>query len=183
MLLSVDLLRKHVATDKDDEVLEELLLALELDIRKHTNNNFQNTNIRFVSNSDEIKTPLAKYLKIGDTLQVSKSPINNGLYTIESINGEILTLNEPIYEEPLETFTKVEYPFNVQMGAIEILRWKLKNEDQNYNPEAEKQVQSETISRHSITYAKDNSEEDIDKDFGVPRKYTTFLKKYMKARF
>lgn len=183
MLISVDLLRKHIATDKEDGVLEDLLLALELDIRKRTNNNFQNTNIRFVSNTDEIKTPMAKYLKIGDTLQVSKSPINNGLYTIESINGEILTLNEPIYDEPLETFTKVVYPFDVQMGAIEMIRWKLKNEDQNYNPEAEKQVQSESISRHSVTYAKDTSEEDIDVDFGVPKKYTAFLKKYMKARF
>ena len=79
--------------------------------------------------------------------------------------------------------TKIEYPLDLQMGAIEIMRWQLKNENQNYNPDADKDVQSETISRHSVTYAQDVTESDIDPNFGVPKKYTAFLKRYMKARF
>ena len=79
--------------------------------------------------------------------------------------------------------TKVEYPLDVQRGVLDILRWQYKNANQNYNPDAEKEVQSESISRHSVTYARDTTESDIDSEFGVPRKYTSFLKRYMKARF
>ena len=183
MIVTVEKLLRHVKTDRTFEELEDKLLALEFSIRKYTNNNFQKIGLRFVTNTDQIETPLAQYLKIGDTLQVSQSPINNGIYTIKSIVGEIIGLNEPIIPEPNALFTKVEYPADVQMGVIEIMRWKLKNEDQNYNPEAEKEVQSETISRHSVTYKHDASEETISPEFGVPVKYTAFLKRYMKARF
>lgn len=183
MIISIDQLRKHVETNKTNEELEEQLLALESSVRKHTNNKFQKIGVRFVANPNNIQTSMAQYLKIGDTLEISQSAINNGLYTIKSIVGEILTLNEPILDEPMVLFTKVEYPADVRMGVVDIMRWKLKNEDQNYNPEAEKQVQSKTISRYSVTYAKDNSEEDINEEFGVPKKYMAFLKKYIKPRF
>lgn len=183
MILTVEELKRRVPTDIVDDVLEEKLQALESAIRKRTNNNFQNRGMRFVSDTNQIETALAQYLKIGDTLQVSQSTINNGLYTINSINGRILTLNEPIYEEQDVQFTKVDYPLPVREGVIEIMRWKLKNENQNYDANAEKDIQSETISRHSVTYAKDTTESDIDIEFGVPKKYTYFLQMYMKARF
>lgn len=183
MIITVEKLKQYITTDKTDEVLEAMLQALEVAIRKYTNNNFQNRGVRFTSSTNEIRTQFAQYLKIGDTLQVSESAINNGLYTIKTIVGDILGLNEPIYSEYEALFTKVEYPADIQMGVVGIMRWKLKNEDQNYNPEAEKNIQSESISRHSVTYAKDTTEEDIDAEFGVPRKYTLFLKMYKKARF
>ena len=183
MIITVEKLKQYITTDKTDEVLEAMLQALEAAIRKYTNNNFQNRGIRFTSNTGEIRTQFTQYLKIGDTLQVSESAINNGLYTIETIVGDILNLKEQIFNENEVLFTKVEYPADIQLGVVEIMRWKLKNEDQNYNPEAEKDVQSESISRHSVTYAKDTTEEDIDAEFGVPRKYTSFLKMYKKARF
>lgn len=183
MIITVDELKQYVKTDLSDEVLEAKLQALESAIRKRTNNNFLNAGMRFTSATNPIKTSLAQYLKNGDTLQVLKSTINNGLYTIKSINGQILTLNEPIFDEPEVLFAKVDYPKAVRMGVIEIMRWKIKNEDQNYNPDAAKEVQSETISRHSVTYSQDATESDIDIAFGVPRKYTYFLQMYMKARF
>lgn len=183
MIITVEELRQRVPTDIADYVLEEKLQALESAIRKKTNNNFQNRGMRFISDTNPIETPLAQYLKIGETLQVSQSTINNGLYTIESINGRILTLNEPIYDEKDVQFTKVDYPRAIREGVIEIMRWKLKNEDQNYNANAEKDIQSETISRHSVTYASDATESDIDIEFGVPKKYTYFLRMYTKARF
>lgn len=183
MILSVEELKISVQTDLPHEELEAMLLALESEIRQYTNNNFQQTGIRFKANTDLIQTSWATFLKEGDTLQVSQSLVNNGLYTIKSINGQILNLNEPIYPEPDVVFTKVQYPADVKRGVIEIMRWKLKNENQNYNPEAEKDIQSETISRHSVTYAKDTTESDIDQELGVPKKYCAFLKNYEKARF
>lgn len=183
MIVTVTKLKEYVTTTLSDDELGEKLQALEIAIRKYTNNKFQNRAIRFISETDTIQTPMAAYLKIGDTLEVSESAINNGLYTIESITDEILGLNEPIYSEPSALFTKIEYPADIQMGAIEIMRWKLKNEEQNYDPTAEKDVQSESISRHSVTYAKDTTESDLSIEFGVPKKYVAFLLKYKKARF
>lgn len=191
MIITVEQLKQYITAEKTDyitteknvKVLEAMLQALEVAIRKYTNNNFQNRSIRFKSNTSEIRTQFTQYLNIGDTLQVSESAINNGLYTIKAIVGDIISLNEPIFSEQEALFTKVEYPADIQLGVVEIMRWKLKNEDQNYNPEAEKNVQSESISRHSVTYAKDTTEEDIDAEFGVPKKYTSFLKMYKKARF
>lgn len=77
----------------------------------------------------------------------------------------------------------IEYPADIKMGCVDILRWKLRNEAANSGDTTQKAVQSETISRHSVTYAADASETDIDERFGVPKKHTAFLRPYMKARF
>lgn len=76
-----------------------------------------------------------------------------------------------------------EYPPDVQMGAINMLKWKLRNDAQNGGSTGDKPVQSETISRHTVTYATDSTESDIDALVGVPRKLSAFLKPYMRARF
>lgn len=41
MIISVDELREYVTTDKTDKELTALLEALEISVRKRTNNNFQ----------------------------------------------------------------------------------------------------------------------------------------------
>ena len=84
------------------------------------------------------------------------------------------------------TFTKngvVDYPADVKLAAANILKWQLKNEAANSGDKSQKDIQSETLSRHSVTYAADASEADISADFGVPRKLVACLKFYKKARF
>ena len=84
------------------------------------------------------------------------------------------------------TFTKngvVDYPADVKLAAVNILKWQLKNEAANSGDKSQKDIQSETLSRHSVTYAADASEADISADFGVPRKLVACLKFYKKARF
>lgn len=76
-----------------------------------------------------------------------------------------------------------DYPLDVKMGAINVLKWKLQNEARNSGDKTKQPVQSETISRHSVTYAADSTESDIDELTGVPRKLIAFLKPYVKARF
>ncbi len=66
---------------------------------------------------------------------------------------------------------------------VDIIRWKLKNEDINSGDTSKMNIQSETLSRHSVTYVQDSSETDIDGSFGVPKKYVAFLNAYKKARF
>lgn len=184
MIITVEKLKQYINTNKSDEVLEEQLLALETSIRKYTNNNFQNRNVRFMCNAvNGILDYTSIYLKDGDTVEVSNSTVNAGVYVIQSMTDYTITLDKPLYDEEEILVTKVEYPADVKMGVIEIMRWKLKNEEQNYDANATKDVQSETISRHSVTYAKDATESDISIEFGVPRKYVAFLNNYMKARF
>ena len=84
------------------------------------------------------------------------------------------------------TFTKngvVEYPADVKLAAANILKWQLKNEAAAAGDTSKKDIQSETLSRYSVTYAADASEADISADFGVPRKLVACLKFYKKARF
>lgn len=66
-----------------------------------------------------------------------------------------------------------EYPMDVKMGVMNMLNWDLENRDKVG-------IQSETISRHSVTYFNmdgDNS------TMGFPKSLLGFLKPYMKARF
>lgn len=76
-----------------------------------------------------------------------------------------------------------EYPPDVQMGAINMLKWQLRNDAQNNGNISNKVIQSETLSRHTVTYATDGTESAIDTLTGVPQKLSAFLKPYMKARF
>ena len=174
MIVSVEKLRTYVTTNLSDEVLEEKLQALELLIRKYTNNNFQNRNIRFKCNASstglELSTP---YLKAENTIEISQSQYNDGVYYITSIEDEKITLNKVLFDEEDVLITKVEYPFDIQMGVVEMIRWDLNNRDKVG-------IQSETISRHSVTYFNMDGDNSL---MGYPRSLLGFLQPYMKARF
>ena len=174
MIISVEQAKKYIKTDEIDEVLEVKLQALELLIRKYTNNNFQNRNIRFVSPAINGELYLStNLLKVGDTLEVSQSVYNDGLYVIKAINDNVITLDKPLIDENKMLVTKVVYPFDVQIGIINMLKWDLDNRNKIG-------IASESISRHSVTYFNmdgDNS------SIGYPKSLVGFLKPYMKARF
>jgi len=66
-----------------------------------------------------------------------------------------------------------KYPADVKMGVVKLLKWALENPDKVG-------IQSETISRHSVTYfdmTGDNS------TMGFPKFLLGFLKPYHRARF
>lgn len=184
MIISVAEVKKYLATALDDSVLEAKLQALELSIRKRTNNNFQNTGIRFscpiMATKLFLSTPL---LKVGDTIQISQSIYSNGIFVIKSIEDGMIVLDKALLDESAVLVTKVEYPMDVVMGAVNIIKWLLKNEAASDGDTSKKEIQSETISRHSVTYVTDSTETDLDEEFGVPKKHIAFLKGYKKARF
>lgn len=177
MLMTIEELRQFITTDKTDAILEAQLQALELLIRKYTNNNFQDRSRRFKCNvSGETGLQYASTLfKVGDTVQLSESALNEGLYTITSIDLEngCMGLNEALTDELNVLVTKVVYPMDVKIGAVNMLKWDIENRDKVG-------IQSETISRHSVTYFNmdgDNS------SMGYPKSLIGFLKPYIKARF
>jgi hypothetical protein len=62
---------------------------------------------------------------------------------------------------------------NIKMGVVNLLRWEAVNRDKVG-------IQSETISRHSVTYADATGENSL---MGYPKSMLGFLKPYVKARF
>jgi hypothetical protein len=175
MIISVEELRNHITTNKEDKVLEDMLQALELLIRKYTNNNFQKRAYRreadIIGNIFVVEalTPF----KIGDTVQVSESGLNEGLYTIIDTTDSTFTTKEDVADELGVLVTKVEYPMDVKMGVINMMKWDLENR-------SKVGIQSETISRHSVTYFNMDGDNSI---MGYPKSLLGFLKPYKKARF
>lgn len=174
MIISVEEAKKHIAADMEDSVLEAMLQALELAIRGYTNNNFQNRGIRYKCPVIAQKLYLASpMLEVGDTVQISGSFYNNGVYTITEMDEDFIALNEKLVGESDVMVTKVVYPKDVQMGALNMLKWELENRDKVG-------IQSETISRHSVTYYDQSASNTL---IGYPVALVGFLKPYMKARF
>lgn len=174
MIISAEEVKKYITTDLDNAVLEGKLQALELLIRKYTNNNFQKRSIRFACPVMAQKLYLTtNLLKVGDTVQISEAIYADGVYTIKEMDADFVTLNENLIDEAMVMVTKVDYPIDVVMGVVNMLKWDLENREKVG-------IQSETISRHSVTYFNmdgDNS------TMGYPKSLLGFLKPYMKARF
>ena len=106
--------------------------------------------------------------------------------TDEVLAAKLSALELTIRNYTNNNFTKdgvVEYPADVKLAAVNILKWQLKNEAANSGDTSKKDIQSETLSRHSVTYAADATEADLSADFGVPKKLVACLKYYRKARF
>lgn len=174
MICTVDFLKQYVTTKETDQVLESKLQALELLIRKHTNNNFQQRNIRFSCPIKDGKLyVVSNFLTKGDTVQISNSEYSDGIYHITDIADGYIELNKALFNEPSVLVTRVEYPFDVVMGVVNMLKWDLENRDKVG-------ISSETISRHSVTYFNMDGN---NSSIGYPKSLIGFLQPHMKARF
>ncbi len=174
MLMAVEELKQYITTDKPDTVLEAMLQAVELAIRGYTNNTFQNTGYRTDADARG-SLFIAEALQpfdVGDTIQVSQSQFNNGLYVVTEATDATFKVAESLHDENDVLVTKVSYPADVKLGAARLIQWDLENGDKVG-------VQSETISRHSVTYFNLDGDNSI---MGYPKSLTGFLKPYRKAR-
>lgn len=176
MIMSVEEFRTYCDTSEPDALIKVKLQALEQLIRKYTNNNFQNRKCRtsadIVSGSFFAKNAPIPF-KEGDTVQVSASCLNDGLYTVNELSRDSFTVNEETDDEVNLLVTRIDYPVDVKIGVVNMMKWDFENRNKVG-------IQSETISRHSVTYFNmdgDNS------SLGYPKSLTGFLKPYMKARF
>lgn len=174
MLLTPDKLKTYISTNESDELLTERLTALETLIRSYTHNNFQKREIRSYSPAyDNLLLNPPPYIAKGDTIQISDSLLNNGLYLVTDISGMGMTVDKPLIDCEKNLVTKIFYPPDVIMGAVNMLKWDIDNRDKVG-------IQSETISRHSVTYFNMDGENAV---MGYPKSLLGFLKPYMKARF
>ena len=112
-------------------------------------------------------------MKVGDTIQITKSDVNDGLYVITSVNEDSIAVSSELFPYPKNLVTKIEYPADVKSGALEMLKW-----DAQYRSKTG--IKSATLSRHSVTYADVDANNSV---MGYPVSLLGFLKPYVKARF
>ena len=161
---------------QDEDTLIQKLLAVEEMVRSYTHNNFQNRNIRFEASSwNNVLEGASPFLKEGDTVQVTESGVNDGLYVVAGVdlNNERVEVDKTLWKVRHNLVTKVEYPFDVKMGVVNLMKWEVTNRDKVG-------IKQETLSRHSVTYYDQDSTNTV---MGYPVSLMAFLKPYIKARF
>ena len=172
MIILVEDLKKRIdCGTATDELIEARLKAIEAVIRKYTNNNFQNRAIRFEGYSNGLRVyGLPQNMAIDDTVQISQSGVNDGLYQITNIGEDFIEVDKYLLSADRNVVTKIEYPADVIQCAVDLYEWKQKHGDKVG-------VKSETISRHSVTY-----EDSATLFMGYPTGILNGLALYKKAR-
>lgn len=153
-----------------DEQLTIMCEGIEDFIRQYTNNNFIVKNVTFntpsVNGKLETVSPL---IKVGDTVLISNSTYNNGVYVLTATDG---TLDKELFDDDNNKITLVKYPPSIKLGVVKLLQYNAKMDDKVG-------ISSESLSRHSVSYAQPTS----DSICGYPSSLMSFLKPFMKARF
>lgn len=173
MIISVDQAKKLIGLNNwSDERIQMKLDAIEQVIRSYTHNNFQNRSVRSDCIVDEQGVHgTVPGLNAGDTIQITESRFNSGLFVVEAIEDDLITVDKALLEESHVLVTKVEYPADVVDCVVELMEWSL-----NYGGKVG--IKSETLSRHSVTY-----EDSATLFMGYPVGILNGLKLHMKARF
>jgi hypothetical protein len=176
MIISVDKIKELVTFNGwTDEKIRMKLLAVEQTIRAYTNNNFQDRGCR-------VRTDIAAGVfmseslipfSVGDTIQISDSRFNGGLFTVSEVSNDTTFMvdGDPVDEDDV-LVTRVKYPADVIACAVNLMEWEVNNR-------AKVGVQSETLSRHSVTYFNMDGANNV---MGYPASLLGCLKPYRKAR-
>ena len=171
MIITVEELKQvSELSSISDEQLTVMCEGIEDFIRQYTNNNFINKNVTFNTPSlngklDTVSPPF----KVGDTVLISNSKYNNGVYVINDLDG---TLDKELFDDDNNKVTLVKYPPAIKLGVVKLLQY-------NAKMDSKVGISSESLSRHSVSYAQPTS----DSICGYPASMMSFLKPYMKARF
>ena len=155
-----------------DEKIRMKLDAIEQTIRAYTNNNFQDRDYRRTADivgglfMVDALTPF----DIGDTVQISETRLNKGLFTVATADDSTFTVEESVKDEDDVLVTKVVYPADVIDCCVNLMEWEVNNR-------GKVGIKSETLSRHSVTY-----EDSATLFMGYPVGILNGLNLYKKAR-
>ena len=176
MIISVEKIKELISFNGwTDEKIRMKLLAVEQTIRAYTNNNFQDRGYRVsacIRGGVFMSESLIPF-SVGDTIQVTESRHNSGLFTISAETDDTtFMVNEETRDEDDVLVTKIVYPADVVACAVNLMEWEVNNR-------GKVGIQSETLSRHSVTYFNMDSANNI---MGYPSSLLGCLKPYRKAR-
>lgn len=176
MIISIEKARELVSFPEGwtDEKIKMKLLAVEQTIRAYTNNNFQDRGYRVQADvaGGVLKSESAIPFSIGDTVQVTESQYNSGLFTVATVDSYTFTVSDQMRDEVNVCVTKVVYPADVVACAVNLLEWEVTNR-------AKVGIQSETLSRHSVTYFNMGASDQV---MGYPSSLLGCLRAYRKVR-
>ncbi|ACI00367.1 gp7 [Listeria phage P40] len=155
--------------------------ALELNIRAYTSNHFLNraSYVRGLDFKDanSVVVDDATNFRVGDSIEIWNSGMNDGLHVIQSIDDYTLTFNDPQFRDLSNiehaNLGLVQYPQDVLSGCMQLLEF-----DENGRPEFG--VKQETVARTSMTYYDTTS---LETRFSYPAFLTDFLTPYKRFPF
>lgn len=165
----------------DSSLTKDDLIGLEVAIREITNNNFQNTRVRFgvaeIIEPNEIRVNgSVRGLRVGDRIELNNSDYNENLHTVGEIDGNVIkTADGDLLAEKQSGMivTLVRYPQDVKNGVKKILDYEKKTA-KNLG------VKSRSIARVSEIYFDVTAAENVN---GYPTALLSFIKKYRKMRW
>lgn len=171
MIITVEELKQvSELSSISDEQLTIMCEGIEDFIRQYTNNNFIVKCVTFNTPSTNGKlATVSPLFKVGDTVLISNSKYNNGVYVINDLDG---TLDKELFDDDNNKVTLVKYPHAIKLGIVKLLQY-------NAKMDSKVGISSESLSRHSVSYAQPTS----DSIGGYPSSLMSFLKPYIKARF
>ena len=172
MIITVEKLKEQVdCGTATDALIAAKLEAIEAVIRAYTNNNFQQRAVRFGGwSEDMVVYGSPTFIEVGDTVEISQSSVNDGLYSVTAVGEEFMEVDKPLKKTHYNLVTRINYPADVVQCAVDLFKWK-----QNMGDKVG--VKSETLSRHSVTY-----EDSATLFMGYPVGILNGLKLHKKAR-
>lgn len=149
--------------------------ALEAFIRSETNNKFhvRESRLRATIQGGKLKGQ-SDWILEGDRVEILEG-FNAGLYNVESYENGIFTLDSALRGSGEVTVYLVRYPKDILSGLLGLLEYQ-----NDPKVQRSKNLSSETISRHSVTYESLQGENAI---FDFPARLFGFLANYYRARF
>ena len=136
-------------SDLPNDQLSTMCEGIEDFIRQYTNNNFTVKNVTFNTPSTNGKlATVSPLFKVGDTVLISNSKYNNGVYLLTDVYG---TLDKELFDDDNNKVTLVKYPPAIKLGVIKLLQY-------NAKMDSKMGISSESISRHSVSYTQPSSD-------------------------
>ena len=181
MIISLEeALKLDADATQDADAIREMCDGLETMVRKLTNNNFQLIKFRIRGlklSGSTIKASSGRVdiFKAGDTIEINGTDYNNGLYVVESVSDDAITIRGDFIIETNSgaIATKVSYPADVLTGVKKLIAYDAKMRDKAG-------IKSETVARWSVTYYDVTAAESSE---GYPVSLLGFLDKYRKLRW
>lgn len=172
MLMTVAELKELIETDESDFKLLMRLKAAEQAIRAYTHNNFVARATLRPAQIQAGAIACSGTFSIGDTVQIFQCEAE-GLHTISEALLPGLYRAEENLPDGKGWIALVKYPDDVKLGAANMIRYDIE-------AEGREGISSESISRHSVSYAVGN--ESNSSSLGYPYRLTKFLAPYRRMQ-